>query len=54
MEGHVKPAPDRINWGIFPGLKTISMLQIMCRFPEIEHLITILNWREYCGESVGN
>lgn len=29
------------------------MIEIVCRFPVVEHFVTILNWRVECGETIG-
>ena len=52
MKRHVKPASDRIDRRVFPCLKTISMLHIVCWLPEVEDFIAILNWSKESCETV--
>lgn len=49
----VKPAPDRVLGGILPSLQTIAMIEIMRRFPIVEHLIAILYRSIKCSKSIG-
>lgn len=44
----IQPASDRVDRGVLPRLKPVSMIEIMCRLPEVEDFITVLNW---CVES---
>ncbi len=49
MEGHIEPAPDGEVWRVLPRLQTVAMRQIVCGFPVVEGLVTILDGREECG-----
>jgi hypothetical protein len=54
MEGEVCPTPYGILGRILPGLQTIAMLKVVCRFPVIEGLVTILYWSIKSGEGIGD
>jgi hypothetical protein len=46
MKRHVEPASDGVYRRVFPCLQTISMIQVVCRFPEVEDFVAVLNGRE--------
>lgn len=50
----VCPTPNRILWGILPGLQAVSTIQVMCGLPVIEHFIAVLYRREQCSEDIGS
>lgn len=43
MKRDIQPASDRIDRRIFPCLESVSIVDVMRWFPEIEHLVAILN-----------
>jgi hypothetical protein len=43
MDASVRPAADCILRRILPRLKSIAMVQIVCRLPVVEHFVTVLN-----------
>jgi hypothetical protein len=43
MEASVRPAADSIDRGVLPGLESIVMVEIVGRFPKVEHFVTVLN-----------
>lgn len=53
MGNDVKPVPDAILGGPFPGLQTVAMGEVMSGFPKVESLITVLDGIEEGGQQVG-
>lgn len=54
MEGDVKPVSDGIVGRVFPGLEAIAVAQIVCWFPVIEGLVTVLDGGEQSSNQVGS
>jgi hypothetical protein len=52
MKSNIEPTPNRVFRRIFPGLKAVSMIQVMGWFPVIENLITVLNRRQGRRKSI--
>jgi hypothetical protein len=44
VEASISPAADSVDRGVFPCLKSIVMIEIVGRFPKIEHFVTVLDW----------
>jgi hypothetical protein len=53
MDASVCPAADSILRGVLPRLKSIAMIQIVCRLPVVEHFVTVLNGRVQGSYDIG-
>ena len=53
METNVEPATDGVFRGIFPGLATITMGEIVSGLPVVVSLIAILDWGEEGSDQIG-
>jgi len=52
VDAYVCPTPDGIFGGVLPRLHAIAVVQIMCGFPIVVDLITVLYRREGCTEDM--
>ena len=50
MDPCVCPASDCVDGGVFPGLKTVAMIEVMGRLPVVEYLVAIMDWRVEGGD----
>lgn len=43
VEASISPAADSVDRGVLPCLKPIVMVEIVGRFPKVEHFVTVLD-----------
>ena len=43
VEASIRPTADSIDRRVLPGLKPIVMVEIVRRFPKVEHFVTVLD-----------
>ena len=54
VEGNICPAPESVLGRILPRLEAVAMTEIVRGFPEVEGLVTVLNWSISCSYQVGS
>lgn len=52
VQTDIQPAADRVDRRVFPCLQAVSVIHVMCRLPEVEHLIAILDGGQKCRYTV--
>ena len=52
MQTDVRPAPDRVDGGVLPGLETVGVREVVRRLPVVEGLVAVFDGGGEGGEGV--
>lgn len=53
VKSSIGPASNGVDWGVFPRLEAVAMVEVMCWLPIVEDFVAVLYGREKGGEQTG-